>query len=98
MSTAFNKKQPGKILSFGELLLRITPDAGGEWLNNNRLPFYLGGAELNVATALALWDLPSEYFTALPRNGISAQIVSSLEKKNIGTSGIHYGDGRLGLY
>ncbi|MDB4919342.1 MAG: carbohydrate kinase, partial [Mucilaginibacter sp.] len=36
MSAILNTKQPGKILSFGELLLRITPDAGGEWLNNNQ--------------------------------------------------------------
>ena len=97
MSAIFTK-QPGKILSFGELLLRITPDADGEWLNNNQLPFYVGGAELNVATALALWDLPSKYFTALPNNGLSAQIINGLQKKNIDTSPVFYGDGRLGLY
>ncbi|MCR8561129.1 sugar kinase [Mucilaginibacter sp. BJC16-A38] len=90
--------QPGKVLSFGELLLRITPDAGGEWLNNNQLPFYVGGAELNVATALALWDVPSKYFTALPDNGLSAQIITHLQNKNIDTSPVFYGDGRLGLY
>src|SRR5882757_387340 len=98
MSEIFNTNKPGKILSFGELLLRITPDAGGEWLHNNQLPFYVGGAELNVATALALWDLPSKYFTALPDNGLSAQIIKDLQKKNIDTSPVFYGDGRLGLY
>ena len=49
--------QSGSVLCFGELLLRISPDADGEWLKNNQLPFYVGGAELNVATALALWGL-----------------------------------------
>lgn len=97
MSATINH-QPGKILSFGELLLRITPDAGGEWLKENRLPFYVGGAELNVATALALWGLPSRYFTALPDNGLSAQIVKYLADKDIDTSPVFYGDGRLGLY
>jgi len=55
-----------KVLSFGELLLRICPDGGGDWLKENVLPFYVGGAEANVATALALWDIPSAYFTVLP--------------------------------
>jgi 2-dehydro-3-deoxygluconokinase len=98
MSAILNTKHTGKILSFGELLLRVTPDADGEWLSNNQLPFYVGGAELNVATALALWNLPSKYFTALPDNGLSAQIIKDLQKKNIDTSPVFYGDGRLGLY
>lgn len=88
----------GKVLSFGELLLRITPDAAGEWLGKNQLPFYVGGAELNVATALALWGLPSSYFTVLPDNGLSAQIIHHLENKNIDTAPIQFGEGRLGLY
>ena len=90
MSAAFNKQQTGKILSFGELLLRITPDAGGEWLAENQLPVYVGGAELNVATALALWDLPSSYFTALPGNGLSAQIIKHLAAKKIDTFSFSY--------
>lgn len=88
----------GSVLSFGELLLRISPDAGGEWLRDNALPFYVGGAELNVATALALWDVPSRYLTALPKNGLSEQIVTYLNQKQIDTSAIQYQGNRLGLY
>ncbi|HEY4327824.1 MAG TPA: sugar kinase [Mucilaginibacter sp.] len=92
------KTHPGSILSFGELLLRICPDGDGEWLNSNLLPFYVGGAELNVATALALWDLPSKYFTALPDNGMSVQIKEFLTKKDIDISSIYNGGKRIGLY
>jgi 2-dehydro-3-deoxygluconokinase len=88
----------GAVLNFGELLLRITPDAQGDWLQQNSLPVFVGGAELNVATALALWDVPSRYFTALPKNGMSAQIVSFLEEKGIDTSSIFYHGSRVGLY
>jgi 2-dehydro-3-deoxygluconokinase len=94
----FNHLNPGKILCFGELLLRIIHDAEGEWLENNVLPFYVGGAELNVVTALALWGLPSKYVTALPQNGMTSQITQSLQNKHIDTSDIAFGDGRLGLY
>jgi 2-dehydro-3-deoxygluconokinase len=92
------KKPSGKILSFGELLFRFSPDAGGEWLKEQQLPFYIGGAELNVAHALALWGLPVKYFTALPDNGLSPQIVKYLQSKGIDTSSIYYGGNRIGMY
>ncbi|GAA3985862.1 sugar kinase [Mucilaginibacter dorajii] len=88
----------GKILSFGELLLRICPDAGGEWLKDNQLPFFVGGAELNVATALSVWGAPSSYFTVLPDNELSAQITNYLQAKNVDTSPVFNGGDRIGLY
>lgn len=88
----------GTVLSFGELLLRICPDADGEWLKNNQLPFYVGGAELNVASALALWGIRSKYFTVLPKNGLSAQLVSYLDNKGVDTTPIKYDGERIGLY
>src|ERR1035438_2479984 len=90
--------KPGSILSFGELLLRICPDGDGNWLKQNSLPFHVGGAELNMATALALWGLPVKYFTALPDNHLSAQLIDHLQKTNIDTSAIHFGGDRIGLY
>ena len=86
------------ILSFGELLLRICPDADGQWLQENSLPFYVGGAELNVATALALWEAPSEYFTALPDNELSQQVLNYLNEKKINTSPVNLSGNRIGLY
>jgi len=88
----------GTVLTFGELLLRISPDEGGEWLKENQFPFYIAGAELNVATALALWGVPSKYITAMPDNGMAAQIVNFLAQQKIDISSVIYRNGRLGLY
>ncbi len=88
----------GKVLSFGELLLRICPDGDGEWLATNKLPFYVGGAELNVATALALWNIPSAYFTALPVNFMADQLIGYMDSCNIDTTAIYHGGDRIGLY
>lgn len=88
----------GKVLSFGELLLRICPDGDGEWLKENKLPFYVGGAELNVATALALWNIPSAYFTALPENFMAEQLIGYMQGCSIDTSRIYHGGDRIGLY
>jgi 2-dehydro-3-deoxygluconokinase len=87
-----------KVLSFGELLLRICPDAGGGWLKENSLPFYVGGAEANVATALALWGIPSAYFSALPDNLLAHQVAGYLEEKGVDMSRVLYQGERLGLY
>jgi 2-dehydro-3-deoxygluconokinase len=99
MSNPFENGSPkGSVLSFGELLLRICPDAGGQWLADNQLPFFVGGAELNVATALALWGLPSAYFTALPDNAMSAQILTYLQDKKVDTTPVFMHGDRIGLY
>ncbi|MES2418217.1 MAG: sugar kinase [Bacteroidota bacterium] len=87
-----------KVLSFGELLLRICPDSDATWLAENKLPFYVGGAELNVATALALWEVPSAYFTALPENFMAEQLISYIRHCNIDTTKIYRGGDRIGLY
>ena len=86
------------VLSFGELLLRICPDTEGKWLEQNNLSFYVGGAEANVATALALWGIPSGYATAVPDNLMTRQVLGYLDQKGVDTSRVVYGGDRLGLY
>lgn len=87
-----------KVLCFGELLLRLPPAHGGVWLKDNQMPVFIGGAELNVATALSVWGLPVKYFTALPDNIISKDIIAYLEEKRIDTSAIKLSGERIGLY
>ncbi|AOM80965.1 carbohydrate kinase [Pedobacter steynii] len=88
----------GKVLNFGELLLRISPDIDGAWLKENNLPFYVGGAEANVAAALALWGVPSAYLSAVPDNFMSRQVVAYLDQLNIDTAPMQYLGERIGLY
>ncbi len=86
------------VLSFGELLLRFSIDPAGSWTGGSTLPFSVGGAEANVATALALWNIPSAYFTVLPDNLLARQLAAHLEQKNIDTSRIIYFGERMGLF
>lgn len=98
MAGALKTSFRGKVLSFGELLLRISLDEGGYWLKENMFPFYIAGAELNVAAALALWNVPSKYITALPDNILCKQIVAYLEQQKLDMSAVDYRGARLGLY
>ena len=86
----------GKVLCFGELILRLSPST--DWIRQQSMPVFVGGAELNAAQALAMWDVPVRYLSALPENLLSKQIVTSLQQKNIDTSVIHYRGSRIGTY
>jgi len=88
----------GRILCFGELLLRFSPAVEGQWLKSHQMPVYLGGAELNVATALAKWKLPVSYCTALPDNYLSGDILGVLNERQISTDTILISGGRIGNY
>lgn len=72
-----------KILCFGELLLHFAPDTSGDWLHNQSLKIYVGGAEYNVASALAQWNNPVKFLSALPQNFIGNQLKSKLNKQGI---------------
>lgn len=88
----------GKILCFGELLLRLSPAPRGAWLKSHTLPVFLGGAELNVATALGKWQLPVSYCSALPDNYLSADIAKAIGERKINTDTLFYSGDRIGTY
>ncbi|HEX8334523.1 MAG TPA: sugar kinase [Segetibacter sp.] len=87
-----------KVLCFGEILMRLSPEVNGDWLKNNIMPIYIGGAELNVATALAKWNVPVGYATAMPDNYLSAEIKKLINNNNIDSSYIHNSGNRIGIY
>ncbi len=53
---------------------------------------------MNVAAALANWGVPVTYFTAMPRNYLSNEIMIHLEKKGIDTERIMLQGNRIGAY
>ncbi|WP_312900840.1 PfkB family carbohydrate kinase, partial [Chryseobacterium taichungense] len=72
-----------KILCFGELLLHFAPDSHGNWFNDQSMKTFVGGAEYNVASALAQWKNPVKLLSALPENFIGNQLESQLQNKGI---------------
>jgi len=86
-----------KVLCFGELLLRISPAPANDVADQPML-LYVGGAEANVATALAGWNVPVKYCTVLPDNFMSRHVLHYLEYKSIYTSSIIFNGNRIGIY
>lgn len=87
-----------KVVCFGELLLRLSPALNRQWIHDASMPVFVGGAELNVATALARWKVPVEYSTALPDNYLTREICEHLEQQNICTRPVHFSGERIGTY
>lgn len=78
--------------------MRLSPALQNEWLQQNNIPVYIGGAELNVATALAKWNTSVGYCTAMPDNYLSKEIIQYLQQKNIDTTPTQFSGKRLGIY
>jgi 2-dehydro-3-deoxygluconokinase len=87
-----------KVFCFGEILLHYAPPLGTNYIDSHQMPFYLGGAELNVASALANWEMPVKYATAMPANFLAENIIGYLKKKNIDTSAIQFSGHRIGCF
>lgn len=87
-----------KVLSFGDILLRLSPDNEGKWITEHALPVYIGGAELNVANALAKWQQPVAYCSAAPDNYLTSSILNQLRANGIDTSKMITSGDRIGIY
>ncbi|SDG56991.1 sugar kinase [Chitinophaga filiformis] len=85
--------KPVKVISFGEILLRLSP----EW-NKNSAALFVGGAEANVAAALARWGTPVSYISKVPDNGIATQVLEQLESLGVATDRMLKGGDRIGIY
>ena len=87
-----------KVLSFGDILLRFSPDTKGKWISDHVMPVYIGGAELNVANALAKWQIPVSYCSAAPDNYLTSSILEQLRANRIDTSRMITSGDRIGIY
>lgn len=88
-----------KILTFGEIMLRISPFAAGErTVQADTFKIEPGGSESNVAIALSNLGEKVAFLTKLPDNELSEIIYRYLRKYDVDTSFIKTGKGRLGVY
>lgn len=87
-----------KVITFGELMLRLMPEDGHRLLQNERLEATFGGGEANVAVSLANYGCDVSYLTALPNNLVGQAAVNSLRYFGVDTSRILRQGERMGVY
>ncbi|KFF12567.1 sugar kinase [Flavobacterium hydatis] len=86
----------GKVLCFGEILLRYS--MGENFPQQQDMSAYIGGAESNVALALARWKVPVAYCTALPDHFLSDTILAYYNKMGVDTNTVIKSGERIGTY
>ncbi|CAN5412008.1 sugar kinase [soil metagenome] len=87
-----------RIVTFGEMLLRLNPPEGELLMQGNSLTVRPGGAEANVAVALARYGARVTAVTVLPDNALGHGVRDEVRKHGVDTSGVMFRPGRMGLY
>lgn len=91
-----------RVVTFGELLLRLSPPGEERLFESGQLVSFFGGAEANVAVALSHLGVRCDYVTRVPENPIGEAAIAALQREGVGTEWIQRGGGevgdRLGIY
>lgn len=87
-----------KVVTFGELMLRLAPENYLRFVQSDKYEATFGGAEANVAVSLANYGVDAAFVTKLPTHEIGQAAVNSLRKFGVDTSKIVRGGERVGIY
>ncbi len=87
-----------KVVTFGELMIRLQPYHYERFVQADHLEFTFGGGEANVAVSLANYGLDAAFVTKLPAHAIGQAAVNSLRRYGVDTTKITRGGDRVGIY
>ena len=87
-----------KVVTFGEIMLRLSPPGYLRFSQTNSFDVVYGGGESNVAVSLANYGIPVEFVTRIPKSEIGECALMELRKRGVGTSHVVLGGERLGIY
>ena len=72
-----------KFITFGEIMLRLTPPNYGKIRVANSFEASYGGSEANIALALANLNVDSTFFTVVPNNSLGKSAVRMLRSNDV---------------
>jgi 2-dehydro-3-deoxygluconokinase len=87
-----------KVVTFGELMLRLSPPGHERFLQSPLFRATFGGGEANVAVSLANFGLESCYVTRLPKHDIGTAAIRALQAEGVRTQFVLRGGDRIGVY
>jgi 2-dehydro-3-deoxygluconokinase len=87
-----------RIVSFGEIMLRLAPEGYYRFVQASSFGATYGGGEANVAVSLANFGLNAAFVTRLPKHDIGQSAVNKLREFGVDTSEILRGGDRVGIY
>jgi 2-dehydro-3-deoxygluconokinase len=87
-----------KVITLGEIMLRLTPEGCYRFVQANSYCATYGGSEANVAVSLAGFGINTAFVTKLPSHEIGQGAVNKLREFGVDTSFIVRGGNRVGIY
>lgn len=87
-----------RVITFGEIMLRLAPEGYYRFVQANSFGATYGGGEANVAVSLANFGIDTAFVTKLPAHEIGQAAVNELRKFGVDTSRIVRGGNRIGIY
>ncbi len=87
-----------KVLTFGEIMLRLRAPGHERLFQSNMLEATFGGGEANVAVSLANFGMDAQFCTMLPDNAIGDECIRELRRFGVDVSKVRRGKGRMGIY
>jgi 2-dehydro-3-deoxygluconokinase len=90
--------RPPKVVTFGELLLRLNPSGHLRIVQSDEFEVRYTGAEANVAVTLAHFGLDAYVVSKVPENEVGQACVNFLRRYGVKTDYVVRGGERLGLF
>src|SRR5262245_47910582 len=87
-----------KTVTFGEIMLRLSPPGFERFFQSPILGATFGGGEANVAVSCAQFGLESRYVTRLPTHAIGDGAIRALRGEGVDTRFVVRGGDRVGIY
>ena len=87
-----------RIVTFGEIMLRLAPNGYYRFFQDDQLQATFGGGEANVAVSLANYGMDAAFVTKLPAHAIGQGAVNALRGLGVDTRSIVRGGDRIGIY
>lgn len=86
------------VVTFGEIMLRLTPPGHLRFVQAPHFEVTFGGAEANVAVMLAQLGVSAGYVTRLPANDLAQRAINELRGLGVDTRSIVRAGDRMGVY
>ncbi|MDH6252531.1 2-dehydro-3-deoxygluconokinase [Chryseobacterium sp. H1D6B] len=87
-----------KIITFGEVIMRLSPPGHRTMKQSHEMEFFFGGTELNVASSLAVMGCEVKHISCVSDDFVGEAAIASMKSFGIDTSLIKKTEHPLGLY
>lgn len=87
-----------KIVTFGEIIMRLSPGGNKKIIQTDTLEYFFGGTEVNVAISLAQLGNTVDHVSAVSEDFIGKSAKAFLNRYGVGTHDVQNSNFPLGLY